>query len=73
MSAEPRTAEAVSRDIKENPQKHLHNFDALQACCTINGAIDPRLMEAHTSVTRRTNGGRQCDVSSGPCSCGAWH
>ena len=21
----------------------------------------------------RTNGGQVCDVSSGPCSCGAWH
>jgi hypothetical protein len=31
-------------------------------------------MEAHEEhASHGSNGGRRCDVSSGPCSCGAWH
>ena len=40
----------------------------------INGCLDLRLMEAHSQyVDMGTNGGVQCDVTEGPCACGAWH
>lgn len=59
------------KEIKDNPDQHRHNFWELQACCTVNGAIDLMLMEVHPELGR--NGGQKCDVISGPCSCGAWH
>lgn len=61
-------------DIKNNPNSHRHDFEGLQRCCFLNGALDGRLMEAHeTHASVGSNGGRSCDVTSGPCSCGAWH
>ncbi len=61
-------------DIKDNPDKHRHEFNALHACCMIDGALDLMLMEAHQKYAALGyNGGRACDVRSGPCSCGAWH
>lgn len=62
-------------DIKAHPERHRHSFESLQRCCTTaEGAIDLSLMEAHeTHAPLGRNGGRACDVSSGPCSCGAWH
>jgi hypothetical protein len=67
----PRTAESVLKDIKEHPENHRHDFIALSACCTINGAFDMRLMEAHEGTVNGQS--RRCDVSRGPCACGAWH
>lgn len=72
MCQESRTMESVLHDIKTNPVAHKHNFEGLQRCCTINGAVDVRLYEAHAGLLG-SNGGRNCDVSSGPCACGAWH
>ncbi len=70
----PTTREEKLKDIKENPEKHKHDFNGLNQCCFINGAIDLGLMDAHTQyASQGTNGGRGCDVSSGPCACGAWH
>jgi hypothetical protein len=61
-------------DIKEHPERHRHDFAALQQCCFVNGALDMRLMDAHEEhASLGSNGGRRCDVTSGPCSCGAWH
>jgi hypothetical protein len=66
------TYEERLKDIKENPEKHQHEFGALQACCMVDGALGLRLMEAHKgTVPQRNPGG--CDVVRGPCSCGAWH
>lgn len=63
-----------SVDIKERPEKHRHNFTDLIACCTIDGALDMELMELHQMyASTGQNGGQQCDVTSGPCACGAWH
>jgi hypothetical protein len=68
------TFEERLEDIKKNPSKHKHDFNGLLACCMVNGAIDALLMEAHEEyVNLGKNGGRRCDVRSGPCSCGAWH
>jgi hypothetical protein len=68
------TREAKIQDIKNNPDKHKHDFAGLQRCCFINGAIDLGVMDAHGQyASMGTNGGQSCDVRSGPCSCGAWH
>ena len=65
---------AKIKDIKEHPEKHKHDFGGLQSCCFIDGALDLMVMDAHeTYASQGTNGGRRCDVRSGPCSCGAWH
>jgi hypothetical protein len=62
------------QDIKQKPEQHRHTFEGLQMCCFHNGALDARLMEAHEMfASLGTNGGRRCDVTTGPCSCGAWH
>ena len=59
------------QDIQEHSERHHHEFDGLSRCCMVDGAIDLMLMEAHPALGR--NGGQKCDVTSGPCSCGAWH
>ena len=61
-------------DIKAHPELHRHDFDGLQRCCTVDGAIEVSLMEAHGAhANLGTGGGVACDVSAGPCACGAWH
>lgn len=61
-------------ELKEHPERHRHDFEALQRCCTVDGALDLGLLEAHSAAAPLgRNGGRACDVTSGPCSCGAWH
>ena len=61
------------KDIKEHPEKHKHkNLNELASCCFINDAIDMHLVELHEG-SYGSNGGVRCDVSEGPCSCGAWH
>ena len=68
------TRDEKLKDIKEHPARHRHTFEELQLCCFHDGALDLLLMAAHeTHASTSTNGGRSCDVSSGPCSCGAWH
>jgi hypothetical protein len=62
------------QDIKTNPKDHHHSFEDLQRCCFVDGALDGMLMEAHERYAAiGYNGGRACDTTSGPCSCGAWH
>jgi hypothetical protein len=61
------------KDIKEHPEKHKHSFEALSQCCMVQGCFDTALMEAHSKLNMGTNGGVNCDVTSGPCSCGAFH
>ena len=68
------TREEKLQEIKESPSLHRHDFEGLQCCCFHKGAIDLGLMEAHEKhASLGTNGGVRCDVTSGPCSCGAWH
>ena len=67
-----RNHKEVLRDIREHPENHRHTFDGLTTCCMINGAIDISIMDAHEGILGQ-NGGRKCDVTSGPCACGATH
>lgn len=61
------------KHIKENPHLHKHgNLNGLNACATIDGALDLGIIDAHGGVYGY-NGGVACDVSRGPCSCGAFH
>lgn len=46
--------------------------DVYASAITEDGAIDLREIERHEGRFG-SNGGRGCDVLSGPCSCGAWH
>lgn len=69
------TTDERIKDIRENPDRHRHRtFDQLVSCSTENGAVNLAVFQAHeTYAPHGTNGGTNCDVSSGPCSCGAWH
>ena len=60
------------KEIKEHPERHRHTFDGLTSCCMIGGALDISIMDAHEGLLG-SNGGKKCDVVSGPCACGAWH
>lgn len=69
------TREEKLQDIKDYPEKHRHNFEELRECCTtVDEALDLSLMDAHSIYAPvGKNGGRNCDVTEGPCSCGGWH
>lgn len=60
-------------DIREHPELHQHNFNELLQCSFIDGAVDIGIQDAHAEAINSRNGGVRCDVTSGPCSCGAWH
>lgn len=61
-------------DVREHPERHLHDFEGLQSCCLVDGAISLQLMDAHAAhIDLGRNGGTRCDVIEGPCACGAWH
>lgn len=59
-------------DIKNHPEKHQHDFVGLAACCMIDGSYVLRIQSAHEGLVPQRNP-RPCDVTKGPCSCGAWH
>ena len=66
------TREEKLKDIKEHPENHRHSFAGMIECCTLeSGELDLSLIDAHPPVGK--NGGVNCDVIEGPCSCGAWH
>lgn len=66
--------DAKIADIKEHPENHKHDFNDLTACCMIDGAMVLQVMDAHSEyVNMGTNGGIRCDVTKGPCACGATH
>lgn len=67
--------EERKREIIEHPERHRHSFSELQRCCMVEGgALDMGLVEAHsTAAPLGRNGGIACDVTDGPCACGAWH
>jgi hypothetical protein len=49
-------------------------FESVEICCMENGALDLQLLDAHADLVNiGSNGGTRCDVTSGPCACGAWH
>ncbi len=50
-----------------------HFLDLLASARTASGGIDTMVIEAASDWSGRTNGGIACDVSRGPCACGAWH
>lgn len=70
-----KTAEERLKDIKEHPERHKHgDLNGIIACSIVDGAIDSMLFEAHSQYAScGYNGGQSCDVTRGPCSCGAWH
>lgn len=60
---------------KPDPKEEVgSSFDAVMrhAKNPKAGGIDPRRLDA-LEGRYGSNGGRGCDVRSGPCSCGAWH
>lgn len=64
------THEERIRDVRAHPERHRHrDMNDLTACCMVDGAISIAILEAHEG----TQGGRRCDVQTGPCACGAWH
>jgi hypothetical protein len=65
------TKEEKLANILECPEIHHHDFDGLMMCCIVDGVVDTQVMDAHPAVGY--NGGQKCDVTKGPCSCGAWH
>ena len=67
-------AQEMVEDIKQHPEKHHHDFVGLERRCLIEGAMDLRVMEAHSKYAPTgSNGLSKCDVTSGPCACGGWH
>jgi hexokinase len=74
MQGDDMTRQEKLQEIKEHPERHRHTFEELTSCCMHGDALDLQLMEAHAKYAPLgTNGGRRCDVSRGPCACGAWH
>ncbi len=55
----------------EGETKDVTFNDVLRNAITPDGAIDLSKIDSAPAVGY--NGGRKCDVTSGPCSCGAWH
>lgn len=69
-----KNVQEILDDIRKHPDRHRHDFEGLQRCCFVDGAIDTLLMDAHSAnAPLGRNGGVACDVTSGPCACGAWH
>ncbi len=68
------TAVQILEDSQNHPENHLHNFNELISCCTVDGVLDISLFDTHAEhIGLGTNGGAKCDVLEGPCACGAWH
>lgn len=73
MSELDRLREGIKR-IKESEQGEEKGGDFLDnvaKATTSSGAIDA--LELDSRRTGRVNGGIACDVTRGPCRCGAWH
>ncbi len=66
--------DSLLKEINEHPEKHQHTDRELFACCMIDGAFNPVIMDAHsTHPPGVTSNALKHDVISGPCACGAWH
>jgi hypothetical protein len=73
MSELDRLKEGVKRikaSERGTPPKERDYLDHVRESTT-PGGIDAAVFDSHR--TGRVNGGIACDVSSGPCRCGAWH
>ena len=66
-------ADEILADIKKNPDKHRHDYSGLMRCCMVDGAMDLSLVEAHEGLVEGEFRTSRCDVTKGPCACGAWH
>lgn len=66
------TREELLAEIRKHPEKHRHDFEGLMRCSMVKGALDIEVMDVHSGITG-SNGGTKCDVTDGPCACGAWH
>jgi hypothetical protein len=61
--------EATSEPASDGQRRDFLTLSA--SVTTPEGAVDLAKLDAAPSVG--SNGGVSCDVTSGPCSCGAWH
>ncbi len=69
-----RTRVDVLNDIRNYPERHgRHTFEELTTCCLINGVLESSLLAAHSELHYGVNDNVSCDVTEGPCACGAWH
>jgi hypothetical protein len=73
MSEIDRLREGVKRikDAERGEAPAQRTFAQLKDEATTPAGIDTLAIEGRR--TGRSNGGIACDVSSGPCACGAWH
>lgn len=68
--AQRKAAQARLQHVQDNPDAHRHDFAGLYACSTVDGVLDTSIIEAHEGLAGPTH---RCDVSKGPCACGATH
>lgn len=62
----------LMKSVGGRPDNLDRSFEELVASATTeDGAIDLAALDDAPAVGY--NGGVKCDVTSGPCSCGAWH
>ena len=66
-----KAVQAKREDISTNPSLHRHDFNGLVQCCMVDGILVASLMDLHEEAIKGPN--RGCDVTKGPCGCGAWH
>lgn len=64
-------ARKVAQDKLEKPVKERTFNELVASAVTSDGAIDISKLDEATPVGY--NNGTWCDVTSGPCRCGAWH
>ena len=55
------------------PRAGLPDFLSLVASARSENGIDLSIIDEASSGNGPMNGGVRCDVSRGPCACGAWH
>ena len=68
--------EISARDEQEEPivsRAELPDFLSLLASARTENGYDLSVIDEASSGDGPRNGGIRCDVSKGPCSCGAWH
>lgn len=59
-------------DFSKKKKTETRTFNELiNMCIDENGVLD--LSEVDNLPAVGYNGGVKCDVTKGPCSCGAWH
>lgn len=62
----------LNKRLQKRKNVTERTYDELITQCTDkDGVLDVMAIDELPAVG--TNGGKKCDVTSGPCSCGAWH